>query len=90
MSIILYYVQNGKYYVNINNKKTEILSIETATDIAEKETKKTKYQYQSWKSEFYRGESIDNSISGELILGLDDLSKNILELAIFGIPYLII
>ena len=47
-----YYVQNGKCYANINNKKTEILSIETATDIAEKETKKTKYQYQSWKSEF--------------------------------------
>lgn len=70
-----YYVQNGKYYANINNKKTEILSIETATDIAEKETKKTKYQYQSWKSEFYRGESIDNSISGELILGLDDISR---------------
>lgn len=70
-----YCVQNGKYYANINNKKTEILSIETATDIAEKETKKTKYQYQSWKSEFYRGESIDNSISGELILGLDDISR---------------
>lgn len=70
-----YYVQNGKCYANINNKKTEILSIETATDIAEKETKKTKYQYQSWKSEFYRGESIDNSISGELILGLDDISR---------------
>ncbi len=34
-----------------------------------------KYQYQSWKSEFYRGESIDNSISGELILGLDDISR---------------
>lgn len=70
-----YYVQNGKYYANINNKKTEILSIETATDIAEKEAKKTKYQYQGWKSEFYRGESRDNSISGELILGLDDISR---------------
>lgn len=32
-----YYVQNGKCYANINNKKTEILSIETATDIAETE-----------------------------------------------------
>ena len=70
-----YYVQNGKYYANLNNKKTEILSIETATDIAEKEAKKTKYQYQSWKSEFYRGESRNDSISGELIYGLDDISK---------------
>lgn len=70
-----YYVQNGKYYANINNTKTEIISIEIASDIAEEETKKAKYQYQSWKSEFYRGESIDNSISGELILGLDDISR---------------
>lgn len=70
-----YYVQNGKYYANINNTKTEIISIEIASDIAEEETKKAKYQYQSWKSEFYRGESIDNSISGELILGLDDNSR---------------
>lgn len=70
-----YYVQNGKYYANINNTKTEIISIEIASDIAEEETKKAKYQYQSWKSEFYRGKSIDNSISGELILGLDDISR---------------
>lgn len=70
-----YYVQNGKYYANINNTKTEVISIEIASDIAEEETKKAKYQYQSWKSEFYRGESIDNSISGELILGLDDISR---------------
>lgn len=70
-----YYVQNGKYYANINNTKTEIISIKIASDIAEEETKKAKYQYQSWKSEFYRGESIDNSISGELILGLDDISR---------------
>ena len=70
-----YCVQNGKYYANINNTKTEIISIEIASDIAEEETKKAKYQYQSWKSEFYRGESIDNSISGELILGLDDISR---------------
>lgn len=70
-----YYAQNGKYYANINEKKTEILSLETATDIAEKESNKAKYQYQSWKSEFYRGESEEDSISGELILGLDDISR---------------
>lgn len=70
-----YYVQNGKYYANINNTKTEILSLETASDIAEAEAKKTKYQYQSWKSEFYTRESSNDSISGELISGLDEISK---------------
>lgn len=70
-----YYVQNGKYYANINNTKTEIISIETASDIAETEAKKEKYQYQGWKSEFYTRESENDSISGELILGLDDISR---------------
>lgn len=70
-----YYVQDGKYYTNINNKKTEILSLETATDIAEKEAKKAKYQYQSWKSEFYSEKSENDSYSGELIFGLDDISR---------------
>lgn len=70
-----YYVQDGKYYTNINNAKTEILSIETAADIAEEEAKKEKYQYQGWKSEFYSIISENDSISGELILGLDDISR---------------
>ncbi len=70
-----YYVQDGKYYANINNTKTEILSIETASDIAEEEAKKEKYQYQGWKSEFYSGKSENESTSGELILGLDDISR---------------
>lgn len=70
-----YYVQNGKYYANINNTKTEIISIETASDIAEEEAKKAKYQYQGWKSEFYTRESENDSISGELIFELNDISK---------------
>lgn len=70
-----YYVQGGKYYANINNAKTEIISIETASDIAETEAKKAKYQYQGWKSEFYTRESESDSISGELISGLDDISR---------------
>ena len=70
-----YYVQDGKYYTNINNKKTEILSLKTATDIAEKEAQKAKYQYQSWKSEFYSEKSENDSYSGELIFGLDDISR---------------
>ena len=70
-----YYVQNGKYYANINNTKTEIISIETASDIAEEEAKKAKYQYQGWKSEFYTREIENDSISGELIFELNDISK---------------
>ena len=70
-----YYVQDGKYYTNINSKKTEIISIEEASDIAETEAKKEKYQYQEWKSEFYSRENQNDSISGELILGLDDISR---------------
>ena len=37
--------------------------------------KKEKYQYQEWKSEFYSIENQNDSISGELILGLDDISR---------------
>lgn len=70
-----YYVQNGKYYANINNTKTEIISIETASDIAEEEAKKAKYQYQGWKSEFYSRGNPNDCISGELILGLDEISR---------------
>lgn len=70
-----YYVQNNKSYTNINNIKTEIISIETAAEIAEQEAKKEKYQYQEWKSEFYSRENLNESISGELILGLDEISR---------------
>lgn len=70
-----YYVQNNQYYTNINNIKTEIISIETAAEIAEQEAKKEKYQYQEWKSEFYSRENLNESVSGELILGLDEISR---------------
>lgn len=70
-----YYVQDGKYYTNINNTKTEIVSIETASNIAEEEAKKEKYQYQGWNSKFYSKSDKDDSISGELIFELDDISK---------------
>lgn len=70
-----YYVQNNQYYTNINNIKTEIISIETAAEIAEQEAKKEKYQYQEWKSEFSSRENLNESVSGELILGLDEISR---------------
>ena len=37
---IEYYVQNGNYYTNINDIKTQLISLETAIQIAEKEAKK--------------------------------------------------
>lgn len=70
-----YYVQNNKSYTNINNIKNEIISIETAAEIAEQEAKKEKYQYQEWKSEFYSRGNPNDCISGELILGLDEISR---------------
>ena len=70
-----YYAKNGKYYANINNQKTEIISIETAVNIAEKEAQKEKYQYQGWKSEFYCEKSENYSAPGELIFELDDISR---------------
>lgn len=73
---IEYYVQNGNYYTNINDKKTQLISLETAIQIAEKEAKKEKYQYQGWKSEFYCIKSEDDADLGELICGLDDISRN--------------
>ena len=50
--------------------------METAIQIAEKEAKKEKYQYQGWKSEFYCIKSEDDADLGELICGLDDISRN--------------
>ena len=73
---IEYYVQNGNYYTNINDIKTQLISLETAIQIAEKEAKKEKYQYQGWKSEFYCIKSEDDADLGELICGLDDISRN--------------
>lgn len=73
---IEYYVQNGNYYTNINDIKTQLISLETAIQIAEKEAKKEKYQYQGWRSEFYCIKSEDDADLGELICGLDDISRN--------------
>lgn len=64
-----YYIQNGKYYTNIDNKKIELIKIDEAVNIAEKEAKKEKYQYQGWKSEFYGKINENDTISCELIVG---------------------
>lgn len=71
-----YCIENSKYYAIKENKKIEIISIEKACDIADIEAQNKKYQYQSWKSEFYsRGKNNNESISVELIYDLSDISK---------------
>ena len=71
-----YYIENSKYYAIVDHKAIEIISLEKACDIADLEAKKEKYQYQSWKSEFYtRGKNKDGDISAELISDLSDISK---------------
>lgn len=64
-----YYVQNGKYYTNIDHKKIDLINIDEAVSIAEEEAKKEKYQYQGWKSEFYGKINENDTISCELIVG---------------------
>lgn len=72
-----YYIENNKCYTNVNGEKKQILSPTEIVDIAEKEAKNPKYQYQSWKSEFYaHGKNTDDSISIQLMVGLDDISKS--------------
>lgn len=71
-----YYMEEGKYYSELNNQKVEIISDEKACDIADMEAKNSKYQYQPWKSEFYsRGYDKKDSISAELISNLSSISK---------------
>lgn len=71
-----YYIENSKYYSSIGDKKVELISLEKACDIADKEAEDSKYQYQPWKSEFYtRGKDKNDYISAELISNLSSISK---------------
>lgn len=71
-----YYVQNGKYYTNVEHKKIELINIDEAVNIAEKEAKEEKYQYQGWKSEFYCKMNENDTISCELILGPKNMKSS--------------
>lgn len=71
-----YYVQNGKYYTNVEHKKIELINIDEAVNIAEKEAKEEKYQYQGWKSEFYGKMNENDTISCELILGPKNMKSS--------------
>ena len=71
-----YTIKDGKYYANYNNQQIEIIPLDKACDIADNEAKKEKYQYQSWRSEFYsRGKNMQDSVSAELISDLSPISK---------------
>lgn len=71
-----YTIKDGKYYANYNNQQIEIIPLDKACDIADNEAKKEKYQYQSWRSEFYsRGKNMQDSVSAELISDLRPISK---------------
>lgn len=71
-----YYVQNGKYYTNIDHKKIDLINIDEAVSIAEEEAKKEKYQYQGWKSEFYGKINENDTISCELIVGPKNMKSS--------------
>lgn len=63
-----YHVEKEVFYTDKNNIK--IISAYNAAEIAEKEAKNEKYQYQSWKSEFYaRGKDKDEVLSATLLDG---------------------
>ena len=82
---------NGDYVVNDNisntenenssNIETEVkITKEAAAEIAEKESKKEKYQYQGWESDFsatevWVDENGNYEISAELIYSLDDIHR---------------
>ena len=66
---------------NSSNIETEVkITKEAAAEIAEKESKKEKYQYQGWESDFsatevWVDENGNYEISAELIYYLDDIHK---------------
>lgn len=63
-----YYIENDIFYTDKDNLK--ILSAYDAANIAEKEAQKDKYQYQSWKSDFYaRGKDKNEILSATLLDG---------------------
>ena len=65
---INYHIENDVFYTDKNNIK--IISADDAAKIAVKEAKKEKYQYQSWKLEFYaRGKDNNEVLSATLLDG---------------------
>ena len=63
-----YFMENNTCFTILNEEKIEILSPVEATEIAGHEAKDSRYQYQSWESEF-------EARSTELTAGLDESSE---------------
>lgn len=70
-----YSSEDQKYYTNLTGNKEEVISLDKAAEIAEEEAKKDIYQYQGWKSVFVARYDENDSVSGELISGLDEISR---------------
>lgn len=69
--------EDSKYYASVEGKeKVQIISPREAANIADIEAKKSDYQYQSWKSEFYsRGKENNEALSAKLCYGLDEIDR---------------
>ena len=70
---------NNEYFATTDGGKTfnKIISETKAADIADKEAKKDKYQYQSWKSNFQsrlEGKA-SNEIASKLLYEMDDITR---------------
>ena len=70
---------NNEYFATTDGGKTfnKIISETKAADIADKEAKKDKYQYQSWKSNFqsrWEGKA-SNEIASKLLYEMDNITK---------------
>ena len=70
---------NNEYFATTDGGKTfnKIISETKAADIADKEAKKDKYQYQSWKSNFqsrWEGKA-SNEIASKLLYEMDDITR---------------
>lgn len=71
-----YYIKDNKCFTSITGETVEIIMPDKAGDIADKEAENPKYQYQSWKTEFYsRGKNKDDYLSIELMIGLSEIDR---------------
>ena len=72
-----YYLKNNKLIATYNNSVVELISIEQACDIADKEAQKSKYQYQPWESVFLSRYNNDiKNASIELVSDLSNIGKS--------------
>ena len=70
-------MKNNKLIATYNNSVVELISIEQACDIADKEAQKSKYQYQPWESVFLSRYNNDiKNASIELVSDLSNIGKS--------------